>query len=52
MDKLNRWATVSICLLATASTLPAHAQQSNEELARAAQNPLASLISVLLQRTE
>lgn len=49
MHRLTRKVAGSMWLLAAACTLSAQAQQSDEELARAAQNPLASLISVPFQ---
>ena len=48
MDTLTRGLALVAVSLALA-TAPAHAQQSTEDLAKAVQNPIASLISVPIQ---
>ncbi|HSB12885.1 MAG TPA: hypothetical protein VLE22_00415 [Bryobacteraceae bacterium] len=40
---------IALCALSFARGLPARAEHSNEELAKAAQNPVANLISVPFQ---
>ena len=48
--KLNDLFKLTLGLLLTGLvSVPTYAQQSNEDLAKAAQNPLASLISVPFQ---
>lgn len=45
---MKKAATASLLLIGAALTVPVQGQQSNEDLAKKAQNPIANLISVPL----